>query len=39
MYNLSSAMAAHFAEIAAEMTAKMKAIGPSPLREKQEAKS
>jgi coenzyme F420-reducing hydrogenase delta subunit len=33
MYNLSSAMGARFAEIAAEMTEKMKEIGPSPLRE------
>lgn len=32
MYNLSSAMGARFAEIAAEMTEKMKAIGPSPLK-------
>jgi F420-non-reducing hydrogenase iron-sulfur subunit len=33
MYNLSSAMGARFAEIAAEMTEKVKGIGPSPLRE------
>jgi coenzyme F420-reducing hydrogenase delta subunit len=32
MYNLSSAMGARFAEIAAEMTDKMKEIGPSPLK-------
>jgi len=32
MYNLSSAMGARFAEIAAEMTAKMKELGPSPLK-------
>jgi F420-non-reducing hydrogenase iron-sulfur subunit len=32
MYNLSSAMGARFAEIAAEMTEKMKELGPSPLR-------
>jgi F420-non-reducing hydrogenase iron-sulfur subunit len=32
MYNLSSAMGARFAEIAAEMTERMKEIGPSPLR-------
>jgi len=32
MYNLSSAMGARFAEIAAEMTQKMKQIGPSPLK-------
>jgi coenzyme F420-reducing hydrogenase delta subunit len=31
MYNLSSAMGARFAEIAAEMTEKMKEIGPNPL--------
>jgi coenzyme F420-reducing hydrogenase delta subunit len=35
MYNLSSAMGARFAEIAAEMTEKMKEIGPSPLREQE----
>jgi F420-non-reducing hydrogenase iron-sulfur subunit len=32
MYNLSSAMGARFAETAAEMTEKMKGIGPSPLK-------
>ncbi len=33
MYNLSSAMGARFAEITAEMTDKIKEIGPSPLKE------
>jgi F420-non-reducing hydrogenase iron-sulfur subunit len=32
MFNLSSAMGARFAEIAAEMTQNVKALGPSPLR-------
>jgi coenzyme F420-reducing hydrogenase delta subunit len=32
MYNLSSAMGGRFAEIAAEMTQKMKEMGPNPLR-------
>jgi coenzyme F420-reducing hydrogenase delta subunit len=31
MYNLSSAMGARFAEIAAEMTKNIKELGPSPL--------
>jgi F420-non-reducing hydrogenase iron-sulfur subunit len=34
MYHLSSAMGARFAEIAAEMTEKVKRIGPSPLRQR-----
>jgi F420-non-reducing hydrogenase iron-sulfur subunit len=34
MYNLSSAMGARFAEIAAEMAAKIKEIGPNPLKER-----
>jgi coenzyme F420-reducing hydrogenase delta subunit len=38
MYNLSSAMGARFAEIAAEITEKVKRIGPSPLRGKQTGK-
>jgi len=33
MFNLSSAMGARFAEVAAEMTAKVKEIGPNPLKE------
>jgi F420-non-reducing hydrogenase iron-sulfur subunit len=32
MYNLSSAMGARFAEIATEVTEKVRTIGPSPLR-------
>jgi len=32
MYNLSSAMGPRFAEIAQEMTEKIRALGPSPLR-------
>jgi len=35
MYNLSSAMGVRFAEIAVEMTEKVKGIGPSPLRERE----
>jgi F420-non-reducing hydrogenase iron-sulfur subunit len=31
MYNLSSAMGARFAELADEMTQKIKDIGPNPL--------
>jgi coenzyme F420-reducing hydrogenase delta subunit len=31
MYNLSSAMGARFAELVAEMTQKVKDIGPNPL--------
>jgi coenzyme F420-reducing hydrogenase delta subunit len=31
MYNLSSAQGPRFAEIASEMTAKAKELGPSPL--------
>lgn len=38
MYNLSSAMGARFAEIAAEMTEKVKEIGPSPLKERNPGK-
>jgi coenzyme F420-reducing hydrogenase delta subunit len=33
MFNLSSAMGARFSEIATEMTAKIKEIGPNPLKE------
>ncbi len=33
MYNLSSAMGARFAEIAAEMTKNIKELGPSPLKD------
>lgn len=33
MYNLSSAMGPRFAEIATEMTEKIKNIGPSPVRD------
>jgi coenzyme F420-reducing hydrogenase delta subunit len=32
MYNLSSAMGARFAEIAADMTQKVKEIGQSPFK-------
>ncbi len=32
MYNLSSAMGPRFAEIAQEMTEKIRALGPSPIR-------
>jgi coenzyme F420-reducing hydrogenase delta subunit len=32
MYNLSSAMAGRFAEIATEMTERIDELGPSPLR-------
>ncbi|HIJ54969.1 MAG TPA: hydrogenase iron-sulfur subunit [Deltaproteobacteria bacterium] len=32
MYNLSSAMGSRFAEIAAEMTEKIRQLGPSPLK-------
>jgi coenzyme F420-reducing hydrogenase delta subunit len=32
MYNLSSAMAGRFTEIAVEMTEQIAALGPSPLR-------
>ena len=32
MYNLSSAMGLRFAEIAREMTARIKQLGPSPLK-------
>jgi F420-non-reducing hydrogenase iron-sulfur subunit len=34
MYNLSSAQGPRFAEIAEEMTAKAKELGPSPLNPK-----
>jgi coenzyme F420-reducing hydrogenase delta subunit len=34
MFNLSSAMAGQFAEAAKEMTEKVEALGPNPLREK-----
>jgi coenzyme F420-reducing hydrogenase delta subunit len=32
MFNLSSAMGGRFAEIASEMTEKIKELGPSPLK-------
>jgi hypothetical protein len=32
MYNLSSAMGPRFAEIAQEMTEKISALGPSPVK-------
>ncbi len=35
MYNLSSAQAQRFAEICAEMTEAVRALGPSPLRVRQ----
>ena len=34
MFNLSSAMAGRFAEATKEMTEKVEALGPNPLREK-----
>ena len=34
MYHLSSAMAGQFAEATKEMTEKIEALGPNPLREK-----
>jgi len=34
MFNLSSAMAGQFAEATKEMTEKVEALGPNPLREK-----
>jgi coenzyme F420-reducing hydrogenase delta subunit len=34
MFNLSSAMAGRFAEAGKEMTEKIEALGPNPLREK-----
>ncbi len=34
MFNLSSAMAGRFAEATTEMTEKVEALGPNPLREK-----
>ena len=34
MFNLSSAMAGHFAEATKEMTEKVEALGPNPLRAK-----
>ncbi len=37
MYNLSSAMGPRFAEIANEMTARIKKLGPSPLNNKKAA--
>jgi F420-non-reducing hydrogenase iron-sulfur subunit len=33
MYNMSSAMGAGFAEAATEMTERVKALGPNPLRQ------
>jgi F420-non-reducing hydrogenase iron-sulfur subunit len=33
MFNLSSAMGARFAEIAAEMTARVQVLGSNPLKE------
>jgi F420-non-reducing hydrogenase iron-sulfur subunit len=35
MYNLSSAMGTRFAQVAAEMTEKMKEIGPNPLKKEE----
>jgi len=32
MFNISSAMAGHFAEIASQMKEKIAALGPNPLR-------
>jgi F420-non-reducing hydrogenase iron-sulfur subunit len=32
MFNLSSAMAGRFADVAREMTEKVEALGPNPLR-------
>lgn len=37
MYNLSSAQGQRFAEIAIEMTAKIKELGPTPVGKKQNA--
>ena len=37
MVNLSSAMGAHFAIVAAEMTAEVRSLGPNPLRKRQVA--
>ncbi|MDI6751378.1 MAG: hydrogenase iron-sulfur subunit [bacterium] len=34
MYNMSASMGPRFAEVAKEMTEKIKALGPSPLRRK-----
>ncbi len=34
MFNLSSAMAGRFAEATKEMTEKIEALGPNPLRER-----
>ncbi len=34
MYNMSASMGPRFAEVAREMTEKIKALGPSPLRRK-----
>lgn len=34
MYNLSAAMGARFAQIALEMTERIKSLGPSPVRSK-----
>jgi coenzyme F420-reducing hydrogenase delta subunit len=36
MFNLSSAEGARFAEVCTEMTEKVKALGPSPLRKQGE---
>ncbi len=37
MYNLSAAQGPRFAEIAREMTEKIRALGPSPIRTEEEA--
>ncbi|MGQ9695420.1 MAG: hydrogenase iron-sulfur subunit, partial [Thermodesulfobacteriota bacterium] len=39
MYNMSAAMGPRFAEVAREMTEKIKKLGPSPLKKKQGAES
>jgi F420-non-reducing hydrogenase iron-sulfur subunit len=37
MFNLSSAMAGRFAEVTKEMTEKVEALGPNPLREERKS--
>jgi F420-non-reducing hydrogenase iron-sulfur subunit len=37
MFNLSSAMAGRFAEATKEMTEKVEALGPNPLREERKS--
>lgn len=39
MYNLSSAMAARFVEVAREFTERIRALGPSPIRPRGEARA